>query len=192
MNLTPNHNGVRQNCVRRLTQVAWLTLLLPLLVLSTINRAKADDEPLTLTGRWQRQANEEEDAKRAEAIKEAVRNVPRPFQSQAAQKLQKATSPSPVLNIDDQRTQITLTFNEESVTLPTDGTTKTLSGKAGRGSITARRKDGRLQVSMQGQSGSRTTEYLLSRDGQYLATDITMSVQALKTPIRYRVIYRRQ
>ncbi len=144
-----------------------------------------------LSGTWRHAGSGSEAAQREAAIEASTEDLNFMIRSRARGALAERTTPAHEFRIAVVGDLVQLTRDSRTLSVTVGGPAQSVSGDQGEGRIRATRREGDLVLTMQGESGTLTTVYRLSEDGQRLTLSVQMSGERLSTPIRYRVTYRR-
>lgn len=155
-------------------------------------RGDAAAQAATLTGSWRHTRDAAEQTRRHEAIDRVTQSMGMFMQGPARERLRETTTPAPEITLTDDGARVTIVARGRRVTAPVDGTPTRVTGDREAGTLRARRQNGQLVVTVQGENGTRTTTYALSADGSRLILDVRLESERLSGPLGYRVTYVRR
>ena len=146
----------------------------------------------SLTGVWTHSPDAKEQADRYEAIDQVANRMNLLMRGRARETLREKTAPQPTIQITDEGDRVTFSGKKHRATFKTDGTPTRVDSERGTATARAKRQNGKLKLTSQGNDGGiQTTVYSLAKDGTRLVLDVSIDAKMFKSPMRYKVTYKR-
>lgn len=146
----------------------------------------------SLTGVWTHSRDTNEQANRYGAIDQVTNSMNRLMRGRAREMLRAKTTPHSTIQITDEGHRVTFSGEKHRVTFKTDGTPTRVDSERGTATARAKRQNGKLILTSQGNDGGvQTTVHNLSEDGTRLVLDVSITAKMFKSPIRFKATYKR-
>ena len=160
------------------------------IIVGFVQQGVAQD--VSLTGVWTHSRDAKEQTGRYGAIDQATNKMISLMRGRAREMLRAKTAPQSTIQITDEGDRVTFSGKKRRVTFKTDGTPTRVDGERGTATARAKRQNGKLILTSQGNDGGvQTTVHELSEDGTRLVLDVSITAKMLKSPIRYKTTYHR-